>query len=591
MPNFIVDLSLWNPAADGKMRGKDKAGAFSVVTIPVWGTIPDRSVAVGQAMGISLGTYISNNGGDANITFGISSGTLPAGISLNPNGTFTGTATTEAAGVNIVYTATNSAGIAVPNAGHTVTVSAAVAGTANIQLQIVQPLPNLDTTNRFYKAYPGLEYNVRMAILGGSYPFNFYLDTAPTGMTIDARGEISWPNPVEAGSPHSITARVVDLDGTAQTVSWTLTVTTAGFLFVDAVNGTTTATGGTGTLANPWKTMKDVYGGDDYDSKWATFHAGEFVYWRAGTYILDAYMENLGAAEPRVPLLDNKAVVWINYPNETPQINFNSGTRDGYLSFQGTPNAYIDGFDLNNNGNTRGKTLSPSGSRLTIRKNIFRGLTNCNAAGGNASQLMLSGNLTHTHNAIQDNTFNTSCTYAVLGYDHPYTVIEDNIITDNTQAISPKDSIQNWSIRNNTITSVNNDKAIYIQEYSPQGPMENIEVCFNTILLPAVNDVAVRVLSSDPSGSIFFDRNTIKGQVEVQTLTATKGPWEVSKNVIINNSVSVDKITRTGNGVDESRLIIDDNLTGVDADNIIDANGDLTAGYSAYLGTHGHEVV
>jgi hypothetical protein len=57
-------------------------------------------------------------------------------------------------------------------------------------------------------------------------------------------------------------------------------VTTDGFLFVDAVNGTPAAQGGTGTRSNPWKTMKDVYGGDDYNSKWADHHPGAFVYWR-----------------------------------------------------------------------------------------------------------------------------------------------------------------------------------------------------------------------------------------------------------------------------------------------------------------------
>ena len=49
--------------------------------------------------------------------------------------------------------------------------SGAVDGLAsNYPLEILQPeagLENLVETNRFYKAYPGLEYNVRIGVIGG----------------------------------------------------------------------------------------------------------------------------------------------------------------------------------------------------------------------------------------------------------------------------------------------------------------------------------------------------------------------------------------------------------------------------------------
>ena len=52
---------------------------------------------------------------------------------------------------------------------------------AYVPLEIIQPRAGLDTTNRFYKAYPGLEYNVRLAVAGGAYPFQFSLSQAPAG--------------------------------------------------------------------------------------------------------------------------------------------------------------------------------------------------------------------------------------------------------------------------------------------------------------------------------------------------------------------------------------------------------------------------
>ena len=87
--------------------------------------------------------------------------------------------------------------------------------TADYALEIIQPREGLDTTNRFYKQYPAIEYNVRLGVIGGVYDSYVYsLPTSPSGMTIDANtGEITWANPVEAGSPHNITARVTDSNG------------------------------------------------------------------------------------------------------------------------------------------------------------------------------------------------------------------------------------------------------------------------------------------------------------------------------------------------------------------------------------------
>ena len=231
---------------------------------------------------------------------------------------------------------------------------------ANYALEIIQPQPNLDTKNRFYKAYPGLEYNVRLAISGGNFPYRFALSNAPQGMTIDKRGEISWPEPIESSTPYQVTATVTDFEGTTKSVSWTITVTTTGFLFVDAINGKTTDQGGTGTVENPWKTMKDVYGGDVYDSKHSDHYPGSFVYWRKGTYILDAFFEACDTAEGcRIPWSGRQPIVWLAYPEEKPEINFNSGGRDAHIYFYNNiANVYLDGFDFNINSSSRGKGIA-----------------------------------------------------------------------------------------------------------------------------------------------------------------------------------------------------------------------------------------
>jgi hypothetical protein len=90
---------------------------------------------------------------------------------------------------------------------------------ANYSLEIIQPQPNLNTQNRFYKAYPGLEYNVRMAVAGGDILTGSNSFPVPSGMNIDGRGEITWPNPTEASSPHSVSVRVTDSEGTTRNPS------------------------------------------------------------------------------------------------------------------------------------------------------------------------------------------------------------------------------------------------------------------------------------------------------------------------------------------------------------------------------------
>lgn len=459
---------------------------------------------------------------------------------------------------------------------------------ANYALEIIQPQPNLDTKNRFYKAYPSLEYNVRLAVAGGAFPYKFSLAKAPSGMTIDKRGEISWPDPIGSGTPYPVTATVTDSQGSMKSVSWTITVTTTGFLFVDAIKGKTAAQGGTGTLANPWKTMKDVYGGDTYDDKWTNHHPGEFVYWRAGTYILDTYYEDCGGEGCRIPWSGRKPVVWLAYPTETPEINFSGVSNDAFIFFYDkVANLYLDGFDFNINSNTRGKGVQiGNNGNITIRNNTFRGVTLCGQQGGNNSLLFLSGG-TGEFTSIQDNVAYDSCGYWLLGYDSPKTIVENNTITTNIKLpISPKDNIQHWTIRGNHIQGQTTSGAIYAQEYNYSS---DIEICFNLIQMTGSDGLALKLLSSDPGGPMHVYRNTIIGHVDIINLNANKGPWTFSENVIINNSSSPDKMTRV-NSVDETRLIKDNNLLGSPTEIIVDSQGYLTGAYTSYVGTRGFEI-
>ncbi len=85
--------------------------------------------------------------------------------------------------------------------------SGVVVHAANYPFQVLIPRPAnsaldpgeaaISPHHRIFRAYPDVEYNIRAAV--------------------------TWPSPVEAGSPHSVSVRVTDAEGTQVTRTWTLT--------------------------------------------------------------------------------------------------------------------------------------------------------------------------------------------------------------------------------------------------------------------------------------------------------------------------------------------------------------------------------
>lgn len=133
--------------------------------------------------------------------------------------------------------------------------------------------PAIPATNRIFRAYPGIEYNIRAAVIGGLYPYTYSLSNQPEGMTINSRtGEISWPNPQT--DANDISLSVTDSEDTTVQTSWSIEVTTNGFWFVDS-SYTGTETGG---IFQPYSSLANfltaTYDGIETD----------IVYFKSGTY-------------------------------------------------------------------------------------------------------------------------------------------------------------------------------------------------------------------------------------------------------------------------------------------------------------------
>lgn len=456
-------------------------------------------------------------------------------------------------------------------------------------LDIVQPRAGLTTANRFYLAYPGLEYNVRVAVEGGAYPYTYSLTAYPSGMTINtATGVISWANPTTTGSPHNVTVQVTDDDSNTDSVSYTLTVTSSGFLFISP-NGSGTETGD--SYANPMAFV-DMYNGSETngtaDSRDDDTYAGYFVYYLGGTYT--PYSDGIYHEDSARTVFryNDKPLVWIAYPGETPTVS----TEDSYLVFYNTQdNLYVDGitFDVGSNAYSTALRIAGGSSHVTIKDCIFENQSIATQP-TNRSVIFIENNGSGNYWGIHGNTFQNNLYMAIEGYNADHVVIFDNTFTNHdSHAIYPKMSTRYWSIFDNVISSCE-DNAINLDAYDVSGSIGNFEVHHN-LINNHVSGQALYVNFNYSSGGIeesWIYRNTFDGDIVFREISDTNdGPFNLFNNVIINSSGDWSCSSCTL----PSRVIDTDNVKGTVADSIIDVDGNLVGSYrTTYLGVSGYET-
>lgn len=101
-----------------KSSGNAVSGAVSVGP-PVWSAIPDTNVPQAGTWTVDLNVYTT---GTDPMTFALNTGAPPTGITLQSDGTFSGTVTNVSGAGSITYTATNSFGMSI-SATHNWTIS------------------------------------------------------------------------------------------------------------------------------------------------------------------------------------------------------------------------------------------------------------------------------------------------------------------------------------------------------------------------------------------------------------------------------------------------------------------------------------
>lgn len=477
--------------------------------------------------------------------------------------------------------------------------AAAAAEFSPFNLKVIQPAAGLDKNNRFYRAYPGILYDVQIVGVGGAYPYTYRLVNGPSGMSVDAAtGVLRWTPPNEGRV--SATVEIKDQRGATDSVTWTIDVTKDGFVFVDSRNG---SSNGKGTIDDPLRSVSDIYGGTHYEAKRAGTYRNYFVYFRQGNYVLDGYRE-----DPRVQWTNNQPVVLMAYPGEKPVLDLSATYlwADSRLT-----NFYLEGFHIpnmatalrNDPDSHKGFRITGSSSHVTFRNNSFNNLAISDDTHQNQSVIMATAASPVGQNwAIVGNEFrNIHRAYGIVGYDTAYVAVQGNTfdnLTHGKHAIGPKKGCEHWYIRDNKLTNIDGD-AIWLY-WAPGGrsPYGNIEISYNYADARTALLVNQKQATTHLPSHVF--RNTLVGNVEYRAITSGSANQAIHNNIIINDVAASGGVSRgircTSNCSSPQKITGDeDNLvySSSQRSTVIDSQGRLVSdkrGSSAgILGVYGWE--
>ncbi len=196
----------------GKAAGTTTANCSIVISPPpIYLTCP---TGTGQ-VGVGYSSALVATGGVAPYTFSIISGTLPAGLSLNPStGAITGTPTT-AGTFNFTAQVVDSTGKA--------------AGTTTANCSIVINPPTLKLVCPANTGTVGLAYSSAAVATGGYAPYTFSIASGslPPGLTLNTSTGAITGTPSSEGT-FSFSIEVTDNNGYSVTVACTIVIKTCG---------------------------------------------------------------------------------------------------------------------------------------------------------------------------------------------------------------------------------------------------------------------------------------------------------------------------------------------------------------------------
>jgi hypothetical protein len=447
--------------------------------------------------------------------------------------------------------------------------------------------PTISAGHRIFRAYPGIEYNIRAVVIGGSYPYRFALSKAPYGMTIDAvTGEIRWPKPSAGQVTATIT--VTDAEGTTQSSAWPIMVAADSFRIVDAKQGDDS---NPGTLASPWRSLAKVK---------ASEAAGATIYFRTGVY----RTTDMAASGPEADVWHRvefngryHPVQWLAFPGEKPVIDndYVAGRNQGRfirITGSGRSPVYLDGLEITNSRHIGLQYGSGSCDFAVFRRlsihDIAESIDGANSAG---IMTLTSRDDPSWYNAYQDIDFHDNAPGGIKQYSHTKFLWEDCRFRDSGIGPDLKSDTTRFEVRGCSFTNNSRERAGLFGNMhpSPQGEISG-EIRFNRMICGgSPTMLALEVNQDGLANTIHVYRNTLLGVVNVRNVDQADGPFVFTRNVIVNmisspNHINFESVS------DPSRITATDNLTGFPNDGIVDAEGNLTSAHRANIGKRGHQL-
>ena len=445
--------------------------------------------------------------------------------------------------------------------------------------------PAIPATHPVFRAYPGVAYTVRPAIYGGAYPYTFSLANQPEGMVVDsATGLITWPDPQASSGP--ITLTVTDADGTQAQSTWSVSVSTTGFVFVDAAYSGVE----TGSISQPFSSIAAMLN--------AATTATDIVYFRAGTHTLplrgpQLYWVSQGCR------LTGKPSAWIGYPGEAVTIDM----AQHYI--EGASSIYFSSLSFINIPDWAVRALS-NATYSVIRDSSFSAATAQYTTGHAASVYSTEGSSAGTgyFAVFQNNTLTGSSGVGLVSLkEQNHALIEHNTVSGVTVGTQgSKALIEN--VQNNTLLTIRrNDLRSTLDSVTPlagNGNRSTTEITYN-FFKGTGTAVWIGGTQASPPGKTDLYRNSIQGLLFVNYLDgsncAASGPYSFGNSVLISRgstSYPMEDYISFRGGVNlpatcfpRTNNIIDNTWPVSD---VIDADGNLLPAYTEFVGEIGWQL-
>jgi hypothetical protein len=456
----------------------------------------------------------------------------------------------------------------------------------------------LEPSNRIFRAYPGIPYEIRAAVIGGTYPYLFRLSEAPKGMQVEPHtGVITWPDPQESSGAR---LEVTDAGGRTAVAEWTINVTKEGFLFLDAENGKPADQGGKGTIEEPFRTIADFYPDDERRGLRTSAYTDYFVYFRKGAYKLDGFKSGWGGLDDKrwMNFRDQHPNVLAAYPGEEATIDCESKYS---LKVYPQPGFWIEGLRF------RGMKdfgyaleIEAGGVHCTVRKVDFEGLGPTEGHENQSFIRILIGRKVLERLVVQDCRFHDlDHGSGIKLYAIHRALIEGNTFTHFRDpgcrganldgAVAMKVCVRRCVFRGNLVRDFAGGRAVsclFSQPYRGnyyEGVSEN-EVCFNVVTGLTDGAQAISINAASNPGSFHVYRNTIEGGAVVNRGTDGSGPFVFTRNVFVRPGGG-DPIAERDSR-EKSRIIATENVV-LRPD---DLDADLLPKDARLLGAYGHHV-